>query len=374
MAKPTAKSTTGLGAILGYNSGKPEAGPAPGAPEATLMDLLSIMPDPGQPRTLLPADLYERLWAGDPPEAIMKAWLQRTTKEGGSPAQRRAVEELNQLAATIEVHGLIHPINVRAAGEAGVRVPSGITHLVVTGERRWWAHVLLLAQSKQVAGNRSPRQIQATILPAGVKVRALQLIENMQRAGLSAIERADGLEELRRELSEGRAQPASWTEVQRTLGIDKVYRWRIQQVLNLSDKAKELVRWHGLTEKAIRPIVEKLQDRPDLQIAALNQLIAWQEANEEAGNKRLLDLVQRLLQTKTAGDRSLVLTTADPKYLARMFSRRVNTALKVVNDLDKSTIAQVSQVVAGDHKTTTALIQLRDKLNAILGTETAVPE
>lgn len=355
---------TGLSEILNYTSGVTDETET--RQEAALMDLFSIMPDPGQPRNLLPPDLYKELWAGGQPMKILQTWFQRTAEDGASPAQRRAVEELKQLAATIEVHGLIHPINVRDAHEAvGISVPRNVTRLVVTGERRWWAHVLLVVERKQIAGERSPRQIQAVLLPPGAKVRALQLIENMQRAGLSAIERAEGLEELRQELSEGQSGLVPWAEVERTLGINKVYRWRIQQALKLCDEAIEMIRWYGLTEKAIRPIAEKLQDRPDLQVVALKQLIAWQEANEEAGNKRLLDLINRLLRA-TGEDKNQVAAAPDPVRLARTFSRRVGTALKLINDLDEATIEQMAQVVAENEKAAAPLIRLRDKLNAIL--------
>lgn len=358
-----AKQQTGLSTILAYSGTQAETTQQ----EANLIDLFSIMPDPGQPRNLLPADLYKQLWEGGLPVEILKAWLQRTTEDGTSPAQRRAVEELKQLAATIEIHGLIHPINVRDAHEAkGINLPRGVIRLIVTGERRWWAHVLLVAERKQIAGERSPRQIQAILLPPGAKVRALQLIENMQRAGLSAIERAEGLEELRQELSEGQQGQVPWAEVERTLGINKVYRWRIQQVLNLCREAIDLIRWHGLTEKAIRPIAEKLQDRPDLQVVALNQLIAWQEANEEAGNKRLLDLINRLLRVADE-DQTQAAAAPNPVHLTRTFSRRVGTALKIISDLDEETIEQMAQVVAEDEKAAAPLIRLRDKLNAILG-------
>ena len=366
MAKKTAKQQTGLGAILGYTSVKADAAEAAGQRTADLMDLFSIMPDPGQPRNLLPPDLYEELWTGVQPTKILQTWLQRTAENGASPAQQRAVEELKQLAATIEVHGLIHPINVRDANEAvGISLPRNVTRLVVTGERRWWAHVLLVVEHKQIAGERSPRQIQAVLLSPGAKVRALQLIENMQRAGLSAIERAEGLEELRQELSAGQSGLVPWAEVERTLGINKVYRWRIQQALKLCDEAIEMIRWHGLTEKAIRPIAEKLQDRPDLQVVALKQLVAWQEANEEAGNKRLLDLIDRLLK-KNGRSSTKAAAAPDPVRLTRTFSRRVGTALKIINDLDEATIEQMAQVVAENKKAATPLIQLRDKLNAIL--------
>jgi hypothetical protein len=361
------KQQTGLGAILGYAGSNADDIQAVKQRDADLMDLFSVMPDPGQPRNLLPSDLYKQLWAGGQPTEILQTWLQRTAEGDVSPAQRQAVEELKQLAATIEVHGLIHPINVRDAQEAkGIDVPRNVTRLVVTGERRWWAHVLLVVDRKQIAGERSPRQIQAILLPPGAKVRALQLIENMQRAGLSAVERAEGLEELRQELSEGRSNPVPWVEVERTLGINKVYRWRIQQVLNLSHEAIDLIRWHGLTEKAIRPISEKLQDRPELQIVALTQLISWQETSEDAGNKRLLDLINRLLRVSVENQVEAA-TAPDPIYLTRTFSRRARTALKLISDLDNETIEQVAQAVAEDKKTIASLTQLRDKLNAILG-------
>ena len=361
------KSQTGLGAILGYTNIKNDPADLARQQEANYFDLFAILPDPSQPRSLLPADLYQALWEGEEPTNILEAWIERTAEDFASPAQKQAVAELEQLAATIEIHGLIHPINVREASEAKeVVTPPGISQLIVTGERRWWAHVLLVAKDKKVAGERNPQKIQAVLLPAGIKVRALQLIENMQRAGLTAIERAEGLEELRQELSEGLTAPVAWVEVERTLGINKVYRWRIQQVLNLCQEAIDLIRWYGLTEKAIRPIAEKLQDKPELQLIALNQLVAWQGANEDAGNKRLLDFISRLLQNQGKEQNLAESAGNSPSQLTQTFGRRAETALKVINHLDEATLEQIALMVAQDEKVATSLLRLRDKLDYIL--------
>jgi hypothetical protein len=72
-----------------------------------------------------------------------------------------------------------------------------------------------------------------------------------------------------------------WARVEEVLGISKRYRIFAASVLELDPAALALVRQHRLTERTIRPVVQKLKGRPDLQVQALEQLLAWQAAAGE---------------------------------------------------------------------------------------------
>lgn len=359
------KPTTGLGTILGYRSRADMAvteAIETGSTVAGLTPLFSILPDPHQPRDLLPDALYQRLFAGEPPTTIMQAWLTQTKEPSASPAQKRALEALEQLAATIEQHDLIQPIAICEAKNLDIPIPGGVTALIIAGERRWWAHVWLYLKNRKIKG-REATHIKTITLSLDNNIRALQLIENVMREGLTAIERANGLVSLRQEMSKGQEQMVSWVAVERELGIDRAYRWRIEQVLTLCEEAKNLVRWHGLSEKAIRPVTtsKELQNRPDLQVRALQQLVRWQEANEEAGNGRLAQYVAQLLRPTAPTPN----TSPDPVHLGQRLYKQASTTLKLFQGLNSGTILQIAESLTANTEAQDELIALEQRIAAM---------
>ncbi len=261
-----------------------------------------IRPDFSQPRNLLPDDLAEAVTGGQlTPQDAVREWINRAKVDVANPALQHNIRELKRLAESIEQHGLINPISVRAIQPDESALPE-VAYLIVTGERRYWAHVYLLNEGKQIHEGdaaTAPDQIKATVAAAGVSVKAHQLIENFLREDINAIERAHGIWALRYELSgvnhgsplsdksaeapgvnHGSPDLVPWAHVEKTLGISKRYRIFAISVLKLCDEAQQLVAKYNLTERTIRPIVQKLKKRPDLQVKALEQLVAWQKENE----------------------------------------------------------------------------------------------
>ncbi len=313
-------------------------GPPPGS---MLLPVAAILPDPGQPRRLLPADLAEALLVGELSQTeAVQAWVERAEAEGSEEALRRNVQELKRLADSIRQHGLISPISVRRP-RPDETIPAKAEYLIVTGERRYWAQVLLTSQGEQIHEGDTladPAQIKTTIAPPGVTVRAHQLIENLLREDINAVEKARGMWALRYELSglvtptgevnhgspqadqaegvnhgsppTGESELVPWTRVEETLGISKRYRIFMTSVLNLSPEALAIVTDHDLAERTIRPIVQKLKDKPQLQVQALNQLVAWQAEDEtdDGGNRSIVGavkaLVDQLLSSETQDEKS----------------------------------------------------------------------
>ncbi|MBP7998239.1 MAG: ParB N-terminal domain-containing protein [Chloroflexi bacterium] len=366
--------TSGIAAIMNYqgNWGGAEIKPDeiqaeklpldPNRPRQQLATM-SIRPDPEQPRQLMPPALYEQMWTGSAPTFVLRQWLDLANQETTSPAQKRAVTELKELARTIAAQGLIHPIVVRdLPDELKSKAARGVEKLVVAGERRWWAHVLLVLQGGFVAGEQAPDQIDVTYLAPNVRVRAVQLIENIFRSDLNALERAEGLIALREELTQMEGETVPWTQVESLLGIDRPYRWRIEQVLTLSPQAQEIVRWHGLAEKAIRPVATKLKERPELQIMALRRLVDWQEAGEESGNKRLADYVETLLKGKAEPNNAPI----EVNQIKRSFQQKVGAILQVINALDDEALMQMAEWIRQDIKVRQSLNALREKLDRVL--------
>lgn len=248
---------------------------------AARRNLFSIRPDPNQPRSLLPPDLVGLFENGlMTPEMIISEWQKEPNQ---------AFEGITKLADSIAQHGLINPISVQPAPPNSL---PGIKYLIVTGERRWWAHVLLWTQGRDIneGDTRYPaNQIKVNLTAKGVSIRAHQLIENVVREDINAVEKAHGMWALRYELSNKNYSsviptPAQekylvdWSQVEKSLSVSNRYRQYVISVLKLTPDALRLIQQHGLSESTIRPITQKLHKHPDLQMQALRQLIAWQES------------------------------------------------------------------------------------------------
>jgi hypothetical protein len=305
------------------------------------------------------------------------------------------MQELKHLAATIEQHGLISPISVRPA-RPEEPVPPGITHIIVTGERRYWAHVYLLSEGKQIQEGEeltTPGQIKVSLAPPGVTVKAHQLIENLLREDINAVEKARGFWALRYELSGvnysspppeaemdteevnySSPELVPWARVEETLGLSKRYRIFVTTVLNLSEEALALVAAHHLAEMTIRPIVQKLRDKPDLQVRALQQVIAWQAENEEEGSPgrpivaSVKALVDRLLAEELAPPPKPTRSVSSAPAIR--FRQKVRQALDFLTRLrstDRSDLTQtLSQVEFVD--VVLDMRNLREQIDTLLET------
>lgn len=365
--------------------------------------LVSILPDPDQPRQLLPATYLEALWQGQwDAEEALRAWL-----EQAHDGEARKAAQLRELAASIAQHGLINPITLRPV-EPDEQVPIGIRWVIVTGERRFWAHVLLALEGRQIqqgSQQQSPRDIQAVLSAPGILIRAHQLIENLQREDINAIEKAWGLWALRYELSgvnyrspfvsgqvgdepetwvashEDEASDAAlvtWLVVCETVGISNRYRIYLTNTLQLSREAQAIIQQHDLAEMAIRPIVQKLRPHPDLQLQALQQVIAWQEENaQENGQRRDITratewLVEQLLQKLAAPDVATVSqksSLAQPIPTARSFHQGIQRTLRLLQPVDEKGLKQLAQQVVKSRDATQVLEEaaiLQQKLDHLI--------
>ncbi len=268
--------------------------------EIALLSLDVLLPDPGQPRRLLPDHLASELvWGRLRPRQALQAWMRQPDWSGNQKAI-----QLRRLADSIAQHGLINPITVRPPSGQDA-VPREVQYLIVTGERRFWAHVLLALENRVIQDGETVRpadQIQAIVAPQGISIRAHQFIENFMREDINAVEKAGGLWALRYELSGvnhgspqiDESELVPWARVEETLGISKRHRIYLTGVLELADEALQMIGESNLRERTIRPIVQRLRDWPDLQVDAINQLLAWQQDDEESG-EGITQAVERLV-------------------------------------------------------------------------------
>lgn len=258
------------------------------------LPLTSILPDPAQPRQLLSDASIQKVAAGEQtPIAALQEWINQAKGKGVAPALKRNIQELRRLADSIAKHGLINPVSIRRIPRH-MSAPEGAKYLIITGERRYWAHILLQLEGREIqegVETQTPDRIKVTIAPEGISVRAHQIIENLLREDIDAVEKATGFVALREELSGldptisgdrvnhgSPSKPVAWKQVEDTLGISKRYRIYITSVLNLSEEARSIIHNNGLTERAVRPVTQKLKRHPDLQVKALQQIVSWQQA------------------------------------------------------------------------------------------------
>jgi hypothetical protein len=403
-----AKKKRPLSTVVAFMSDDAQAQIEGTRPQGSVtLPLTSILPDPGQPRRLLPADLAEGIFKGELSltEAVQR-WVSRAEVETANEALRHNIHELKRLADSIKQHGLISPISVREP-RTGEMSPAGTEYLIVTGERRFWAQVYLTSLGEQIhEGNTlvDPAHIKATIAPPGVTVRAHQLIENLLREDINAVEKARGMWALRYELS-GMDYPTSevnhgspeaeaggvnrdsplasseglvpWTRVEETLGISKRYRIFTTSVLNLSPEALNIVQNHNLAERTIRPIVQKLKEKPGLQVRALKQLVDWQAEDEESeGASRSIvgavkALVDQLLteesQSEDAQPKSTRAVSSAPVI---RFRSKIRQTLDFLNRLKPADRAGLTQALEEEDfaDVMVDLRNLRQQIDAILAT------
>lgn len=368
MAKSSRK-TVGLG-NLNFKKIDPYGNRAAEETAVGIYSLTEIFPDPNQPRRLLPQELNEPFFSGNlSPADALDRWIKIAAQPNASPTAKEGLKNLRTLANSIEQQGLINPISVRKNDDTPV--PSEAEFLIVTGERRWWAHQLLAKEQRTIReGNKSvpPTKIKATQTAEGTNIRAHQLIENIMREDISLLEKADGILALREELAvlahgdqlgEPDMSAVRWGDVDKVLGISRQYRARIMKVLEFSPEAQQIVERYGLTERAIRPIAQKLLDYPELQIEALNQVARWQEEEQEGEGqgRRIItstaQLVEQLLQRVQATDQPQTSSTTAAQRSSQAqqvveLRAKIRTTLRYVNKIDPASLQTLSHTISED--------------------------
>lgn len=379
----TKRSRQGKKSILGsfqFNKIDPYGGVEADA-SAKKLHIDAIMPDPGQPRRLLPKALYQQLYSGKQrPTTVLKAWLDGAQAKGATPSHKEAVANLRQLAATIEHSDLINPITVREA-EVSAELPVGITHLIVTGERRWWSHVLLTLEERTIGTDGYPDRIRATIVK-NTNIRALQLIENMAREDLSLVDKAKGIISFREELNRTTENP-TWTQVEKILGVSRSYRSRILKVLKLTPEAQEIVARYNLPEKTIRPITEGLSEKPALQLRALQQIVTWGQIDgSPVSHSRTAGLVKSLLGSNASQKQPTTLAKRanDPVepsgfFWMEQFHRRIFNLLEMFEHLKEAEQREIAAtfLAGGPEIGRARLRSLRKSIDKLLASAEAHP-
>lgn len=333
-----------------------------------MVDVAAIRPDPNQARKMLTPALYQRLRDGANPVALLTELLAVAEHPNASPSLKRRVVALKELAHSLVTTGLLHNIVIRRMRPFFDQPMKGIQHLIVAGERRWWAHIYLQIQGESVLGQNDANKIRAAHLPDDANFRVAQLAENFIRVDLDGLERARSLLALKDELG---GNDATWEQVEARLGISRQYRWRVGLVLQLPQEAQEVVEWYGLGESTIRPITQKLSGKPELQIIAMNQLAAWlNEADEGEGQEAVAAKLGVFVAKLAKGDMTPNNFAANEPGQADVqvatAIRKLGSAFTAFGKLDDAGVSSMRQAIQTDEKSRQKLIDLRDRLNKVL--------
>ena len=341
--------------------------PAAGTPtrqarkRVTRVPVSQILPDPYQPRPLLPPEIKQAFFAGELNcfEAA-RAWLALAEQD---PAEAERVQALLHMGATFSEHGQIKPVT--GYWDAQTR-----RFILETGERRFWAAVLQAVQQ----GTAEEPQLEALVVVQ--PSRARQVLENITAEPPSAVMRAREIAALvlehmgvlpetgesdfayyRRAAEIKRLPSPVVRHVEDLLGMSRRYIRYYLQILHLPDHLLLLADRYRLTEGALREVLKGAPETWEDGIAALIAGMAI-EAHDEAVTAK-----------KPAAKPRPKRAQMDPRVsIARRMRTPVRTLLRLEAD-DVPRVAEHFAVELGDPATVQqaadALAALAEELRAL---------
>ncbi len=259
---------------------------------AIALPIDQVHPDPKQPRRLLPRDLADAFTSGTPVSEILAQLRARAQKNKWI---REKLQKLDGLADSIAADGLYQPIRVIQEQENQYRIEQG--------ERRWWAHHLLLAR-----GDERFRHILAFVISSetsnSTKLRR-QIGENIHRSDFTAIELARAIADRIGEIIAAEPQ-LTRREAERRVGKEnRMSDRRVRQflaLLTLAPQVQELAQEARVSESSLRSLVGIKE--PERQMAALRRLNSAPRKNPRSvarkKNGKKASETQRSRRTKRA--------------------------------------------------------------------------
>lgn len=206
---------------------------------------------------------------------------------GPGPFQpRKQIDEsqLNELAQSIKVQGVIQPIVVRERAIADSH--TGVRFEIIAGERRW--------RATQIAGLENIPAVIRTI--ADSEAVAVALIENIQRENLNPLEEANAFQRLIIEYE------MSHQEVANSVGRARASITNALRLLDLPSSVQELVNKKMLTMGHARALLS-IGDR-GMQLEVANLIVEKGLSVREAEG-----LVRKIVEKKKPNQQK---TTVDP--------------------------------------------------------------
>ena len=187
------------------------------------------------------------LQTAEPPSGAQLLPLQKVEPNPLQPRKNFDPDELQALADSIAMHGVIQPLTVR-------QLPSGF-YQIIAGERRW----------------RAARMAELEEIPAIVRdVETIQrmemaLIENIQRTDLNPLEEAQAVSSLMQECG------LTQEQIAQRIGKSRSAVANLLRLLNLPKEVAELVAEGELSEGHARAILGA--EDPEMMISLANQAV-----------------------------------------------------------------------------------------------------
>jgi len=299
------------------------------------VDLDRVYPDPNQPRCILPGELRNRVNNRElqPVDAIREL-IQRAKNNdplallilGGVEDTSDDDEDhgLRALANSIKSVGLRQPINVYSVASSDI--PGETNYQIAEGERRYWAHQLLVAE-----GHREFLRIRCMIEPMPDDeelIRRRQQAENAARQDLSAIARARSIQQIRDRLriemgtrvpGESTIKLPSQRELDAAVGQEvKIFSGRAiggrmvrnyLRLLKLPSDLQDIAEAAQLTEKQLRPIM-------GLSTMAEQRRVLMQIVERRLSGRAIEELVKPSAATRAVGR---TVTTIEQRLERRLY-------------------------------------------------------
>jgi len=209
-------------------------------------------------------------------------------------------EEIQELAASIEAHGIIQPLIVSEAVRAG-------EYLLIAGQRRWMA--------ARLAGLNT---VPAIIRPASDQERLeIALIENVQRADLNPLEAAEAYRQLVEDFD------LSHEEIAARVGKNRVTITNTLRLLKLPEDIKKCLRENEISEGHARVLLSLTT--PQAQSAALKTIL-----NQNLNVRQTEELVRKL-----SGERPKIKFKSAPSPEISDLEKRLRARLGTKVNLNK---------------------------------------
>lgn len=209
-----------------------------------MMSLDVIEPDPSNPRKLLIShnEIINGLNPSDP----------------DYKTKSKNLEALHELAESIKRVGIRNAIEV---------YKEGIKYYIITGERRYWAALMVGQKTIPVRINPKPDEF---------NLRYIQWVENINRQDLSLWERFHNLTLLSEAHKNSNQGELTEDFIQKLLGISNIQAYRYFCLLKADEKILELIRLGKINNLKLVQELVSMKDK-----VAKNQIIAWISSSKE---------------------------------------------------------------------------------------------
>lgn len=226
--------------------------------------------------------------------------LHRVEPNPDQPRQDFNEEELQSLAESIRVHGVIQPLTVRGTGDG--------YYQIIAGERRW--------RASRLAGL---TEIPALVIEADDKTaKELALIENLQRQDLNSVEEALGYQSLMDDFGLTQEEAAERVGKSRSAVANAL------RLLTLDEKVLEMIRVGSITAGHARAILmlksEKKQVEAAQKIANLGLSVRQAEL-----------LCKNMSQEQQEKKEEPVLKVDYVKECEKSLSKHLGRGVKIIN-------------------------------------------